>query len=642
MAQLFLAMKNFFFFFSGLWLVDAQAQNLIGNGDFENYNSCPCAISNVDSSAINFPGVIGWCRPTVGTTDMFNACCTLIYQTSVPKNASGYQSAHSGNGYGGFRVFETSNQHPNDNYREYLQTQLVAPLAAGKTYCVEFYVSPTYNLWSGQQQNSYVFATDDVGAWITVDRPVHWNDTTLSNSNLVATPQIKTPEGNFLSDTALWYRINGTYVAAGGEQWLTIGNFFTDQNTSLQLIYSNPGYNMDSTSYYYLDDVSVTEVSADNPLNDTVICGNAAFTKTLTGLPGGTNYIWNTGDTTQSIVVTATGVYLVTADYGCGPVTDTIYITNQPLLNLSLGNDIEKCDDGTAVNLVATTGFDHYLWSTGDSASSIQVIQSGTYTVQADYVCGTEYDTVNVSLNPIPPPPTVADEFLCLNQAAQPLTASGQNLIWYATANDTAGQSASPVPPTTSVGAQTFFVSQTVLGCESNKALLQVTVASTPSPLFATDSFVCEGTSVQLSIIAPYASVIWSTGDTAQNIQVSDSGWFSVRATNWCGSISDSIHIETINCDACISTPNAFTPNNDGVNDVFTPIIQCPPFSNYVFEIFNRWGAKVFETTDQQAGWDGNLQGVNQPLESYVYLIICTIAETNKTVLLKGNLTLLR
>lgn len=71
-------------------------------------------------------------------------------------------------------------------------------------------------------------------------------------------------------------------------------------------------------------------------------------------------------------------------------------------------------------------------------------------------------------------------------------------------------------------------------------------------------------------------------------------------------------------CPQTVYIPNAFTPNNDGTNDIFKPAISQAVLL-YHFIIYNRYGQIVFETTDQQQGWDGFFKGTRQPAGGYMY-----------------------
>jgi len=88
-----------------------------------------------------------------------------------------------------------------------------------------------------------------------------------------------------------------------------------------------------------------------------------------------------------------------------------------------------------------------------------------------------------------------------------------------------------------------------------------------------------------------------------------------------------------------IGVPNAFSPNGDGINDVI--YVEGIGIANLTFEIYNRWGEKVFESENQEIGWDGNFKGVAQEMEVYTY-IVNAIFINGKSTRLKGNITLMR
>lgn len=72
------------------------------------------------------------------------------------------------------------------------------------------------------------------------------------------------------------------------------------------------------------------------------------------------------------------------------------------------------------------------------------------------------------------------------------------------------------------------------------------------------------------------------------------------------------------NCPQTVYVPNSFTPNGDGLNDMFKPSIS-QPLASYRFTIYNRYGQKIFETISQNKGWDGTYQSSRQPMGGYVY-----------------------
>lgn len=81
--------------------------------------------------------------------------------------------------------------------------------------------------------------------------------------------------------------------------------------------------------------------------------------------------------------------------------------------------------------------------------------------------------------------------------------------------------------------------------------------------------------------------------------------------------------------------PTAFTPNNDGLNDLFIPAIGCA-FDDYDFKVFNRWGDLLFATNDPETGWNG--QNADQPSEMGTYVWTLSYGGSTHGVVLSENL----
>ena len=86
--------------------------------------------------------------------------------------------------------------------------------------------------------------------------------------------------------------------------------------------------------------------------------------------------------------------------------------------------------------------------------------------------------------------------------------------------------------------------------------------------------------------------------------------------------------------------PNAFSPNGDGLNDIFR--VTARKFINVQeFKVYNRWGTEIFSTSDVRKGWDGTYKGISQDPGVYYYLVRVSYPN-GKTQFLKGDLTLIR
>ncbi len=108
--------------------------------------------------------------------------------------------------------------------------------------------------------------------------------------------------------------------------------------------------------------------------------------------------------------------------------------------------------------------------------------------------------------------------------------------------------------------------------------------------------------------------------------------------TSWGCFAVDSLII-TIDPTALLAIPNAFTPGN-GPNNEFKIIKRGIATLNY-FRVFDRWGVKVFETTNIDQGWDGTYKGTPQPFDVYVYEV-SAITSTGTQFVKHGNVTLIR
>ena len=87
--------------------------------------------------------------------------------------------------------------------------------------------------------------------------------------------------------------------------------------------------------------------------------------------------------------------------------------------------------------------------------------------------------------------------------------------------------------------------------------------------------------------------------------------------------------------------PTGFTPNGDGINDVFRPVGSAEFLTNYEMVVFNRWGQEVFRSTSPTVGWDGRYKGQNAMTGVYAYYVSYRNTK-GEDKLVKGNVTLTR
>ncbi len=215
------------------------AQNLVPNPSFEIYDTCPTAISNLGDYQIE--RALGWYAPTWATSDYFNSCAA-VGGVNVPNSVFGYQSAFDGVGMLGMMLLLDSGE---ISYFEYIQAKLTKPLIQGYSYKFNFNV----NLANGSD-----FAVKKIGAWFTTNAVTSNNGQPIFSNN----PQIENTSG-FITDTLDWKKIEGKFIADGGEEYITIG-YYTDTLNPDTVRHNPQAITISIYSYNYIDGLELEEV----------------------------------------------------------------------------------------------------------------------------------------------------------------------------------------------------------------------------------------------------------------------------------------------------------------------------------------------------------------------------------------------
>jgi gliding motility-associated-like protein len=186
------------------------------------------------------------------------------------------------------------------------------------------------------------------------------------------------------------------------------------------------------------------------------------------------------------------------------------------------------------------------------------------------------------------------------------------------------------------------------MGCTSEKTIELVVNENPVAAFHGTDTLVVPPGYI-LDAGSGLAHYKWNTGETTQSIEVIKDGSYRVDMETVAGCVGvDSVYIvisEEILSD-CLFIPNAFTPNNDGLNDTFKAVSRCPSLSYFRMQIFNRWGEMLYESDDIGKGWDGRKNGTPCPGDVYVYRIVYrangVITEVNEDTVVLGNVVIVK
>ena len=221
--------------------------NLVPNYSFELYILCPQGLSFLDSSCINWftpiskmkntPSDVNFSLGNGGSSEYFNKCATHP-NIQIPKNIAGFQNVKTGDAYVGCFLIANAQNHFY-NAKEYIEVELDSILEKDIKYFVEFY----YSLAEiGQIQDYYLL---EIGALLTDTIVYRLSGVgTDQPQNINTIPQVK-QQLPVKKDTLNWIKVSGSFIAKGGEKYLTIGNFQTTDTLQNKNV------------YVYIDDVKL-------------------------------------------------------------------------------------------------------------------------------------------------------------------------------------------------------------------------------------------------------------------------------------------------------------------------------------------------------------------------------------------------
>jgi gliding motility-associated-like protein len=211
-------------------------------------------------------------------------------------------------------------------------------------------------------------------------------------------------------------------------QWQdgSTGSSYTATNTGLYWVKATNQYNC-----FTIDSVNIAfkPLPAFSLGNDTSLCEGQVLNIKIYSAPVTASYLWNTGNTTTSLIINTSGLYwLKVSDSGCVS-TDSILINYKPLPIVNLGNDTILCE-GYTVQLNAGNN-DSYLWQDGTATPFYSVSQQGMYHVQVTKNNCVSKDTIHVDYQYKPHFTLGADQFICKGQSLilDPSVADA-NLLW--------------------------------------------------------------------------------------------------------------------------------------------------------------------------------------------------------------------
>ncbi|ASS49410.1 MAG: hypothetical protein CHH17_11850 [Candidatus Fluviicola riflensis] len=215
-------------------------ENLVDNGGFEASTGKTKKLGQIDMAT-------GWKSPTGARADLY-LTDSKMPEIAVPNNAHGKEEPKEGENYAGIVGFSFGDKVP----RTYLMTKLKTPLKKDMKYCVSFYVSLS-------EDSKY--ASNQIGA--NLSKKEFGTD---QKSAIIDKTHILQENNKVFNAFYGWEKVCGTFVADGGEKYITIGNFTSNEDTKKETNKKPSEIKSQIiAAYYYIDDVVVTLVSEDTP-----------------------------------------------------------------------------------------------------------------------------------------------------------------------------------------------------------------------------------------------------------------------------------------------------------------------------------------------------------------------------------------
>lgn len=397
---------------------------------------------------------------------------------------------------------------------------------------------------------------------------------------------------------------------------------------------------------------------------DTSVCLNPGSYRDSVQLTasGSLNYLWSPAISLNNAAIanpvarpSANTTYVVigTDVNGCRASDSVIIYVLDPMLNVIIDNEEGICPGDTAYLNVVNQGASDYSWSPTNYMTDVTVFNPGfyppdttLYVLRVSNYCYTKNDSVVINIWPLPSMILEDADSICYGQAKQLNVSGAQSYLWDADPALTNTATATPtVVPTVSTF---YFVTGTNnYGCV-NRDSIWVEAMPLPYTEAGNDTVIWRETPAVLSGVTDAGSFFWNpeTGlespkllTTTANI-LSTQVYYLYTTSDFGCSNYDSIvvNVKTV---TILNLPTAFSPNGDGINDVFHIINWLNIDRLKDFSVYNRWGEKVFSTADIYEGWDGTFRNTKQPMSTYVWLVTA-LSKDGVEILRKGNVTLVR
>lgn len=358
---------------------------------------------------------------------------------------------------------------------------------------------------------------------------------------------------------------------------------------------------------------------------------------------------WDFGDNTtvlsknakETHVYKKEGIYTTTATlYYFGlETTSAISVNIHEVKKPNLGSDILICLGDSLRLDKFDTSYWRYTWSNGVEDHSVALKTEGKYWLQVESNQCTNADTLVLKTIDC----GIKAKNFCLGDSTiiELKTTQADSVLYDF---DDGYKSFSP----TNYYYHSFqnggdYTVKTTLYRDglSKDIALPITIILVPNFDLGTSREVCEGYKLNPFIFDDDIGYNWNDSIATPTILVNQSGVYKLSINKGICTKTDSVSLKASDCSCPVIYPNAFTPNNNALNESFMPVADCS-VTEYELLIFNRWGQLIYTSKNINYGWDGNYKGKPVPSGAYIWMARYKAQFTGKTYNQKGTITLLR
>ena len=497
------------------------------------------------------------------------------------------------------------------------------------------------------------YSVDAGSSWVTIGTAA---ESTCTSENWYNTSNI-----NFLGSSGWSGNIqstSGSCQGGGGSNgWLTAKhslNFLAGKTNVIFRFGFAAGTTCNAFDGFAIDDIHIEEAPAQDYSIAVACINNNSLAFSIISSCAKT-FNWNFGDPASGAnnssndaapnhQYSSGGSYTVsvTVGFDWGPASTKNYTVNilQLTPQIIWPGACNNVPDATiTVNTTGAPGPYFYNWNTNPAQNTMSIgpVGPGSYTltVNANNACAVT-GTYNLTASTPMQINTIPTKAACKNNNGNIVSAiqGGVSPYQYLWSNGDITANAINLAP----GNYNLEVTD-ANGCKANATNINVGYEEYIVPVnLGPDLDICPGQTVTLSP-GIFASYVWQNGTTLSTLSLQTAGEYSVQVKDSKGCVgADTIQVHADCPD--IYFPSGFTPNNDGVNNLFGPLENLAALKNYRLYIYNRFGQLVFFSANPFEKWDGKLKGSDNNTQSFVWQ--CQFEFKGKTEFRRGSLLLLR